>query len=118
MKIDSLPNATTKEIKDGWRAIALTLLKWEKKWENTANSIWASLRDILNEENNPNTDTLRQIVSLANNKREQIIELLSEKECIRRITGASKREKEAREELARKVLDEIVWKIESVLAKQ
>ncbi|MBP7774066.1 hypothetical protein KA071_03170 [Candidatus Gracilibacteria bacterium] len=117
MIIHSLPGTSARDIKDGGRAIAKAVLGEQNGAQNKADSIGAALRELLNNQI-PNSNILETILFLANENREEVIKCLAEKECIRRITGASKREKEARGELAEKVLDEIVGKIESVLAKK
>jgi hypothetical protein len=64
-----------------------------------------------------NKDSLKGILVAIEKHRDRIIELLSDKECVRVIVGADKHVKQKRIELAREILTELEAKITHALNK-
>lgn len=123
--LSSLPNSSVRDVKDGWRNIAQQL--WysqerrqlrDKTWEPGIDQIWVTLRKLLGSteaQKHVDKESLKEILAAIEKHRNRIIELISDKECVRVIVGADKHVKQKRLELAKEVLTELEWKIQDAL---
>lgn len=112
--LSSLPNSSVRDIKDGWRDIAGKL----QYPQTIVDTIWVTLRKLLGSaEAREHVDkaSLREILVAIEKRRDRIIELISDKECVRVIVGPDKHVRQKRMELAKEVLTEIEWKIQEAL---
>jgi len=112
--LSSLPKSSVRDIKDGWRDIAGKL----QYSQTIVDTIWVTLRKLLGSaEAREHVDkaSLREILAAIETHRNRVIELISDKECVRFIVGADKHVKEKRIKLAQQVLTELERKIQEAL---
>lgn len=122
--LESLPDTNIKAIKDGWRDITSRI----SREKGLAEKVWANLRRLLSPEADKaslDQGILGAIARIMKKERNQIIELLQDKECIKRIVGVQyikpkgriiqkqqARQKQRRTKAAEMVLQEIEGKIQ------
>lgn len=112
--ISLLPNSNVRDIKDAGRNITGTI-GYEQKIQD---EVWVSLRKLFGTpeaQEHVDMESLRRILVAIEKHRPRIIELISDKECVRVIVGADKHVKQKRMELAGKVLNEIETKIKTIV---
>ncbi len=112
--LTSLPDSNVGKIKDGWRDIAGKL----EYPQTVVDTIWVTLRKLLGSAEaraHVDKESLKQILEAIEKHRNRVIELISDKECVRVIVGADKHVRQKRMELAKEVLTEIEWKIQEAL---
>lgn len=108
--LGTLPGINLQSIKDCGRSVALKIYKDQ----NISDTVWSCLRSIFdNKENNWNArlSNAPMLVALITESRDNIIELLQDKECIKNKIGFSKKETAARTQLAWVVLDEVLLRL-------
>lgn len=112
--ISLLPKSNVRDIKDAGRNITGTI-GYEQSIQD---EVWVSLRKLFGTpeaQEHVDKESLRRILVAIEKHRPRIMELISDKECVRVIVGADKHVKQKRMELAGKVLDEIETKIKTIV---